>query len=340
MPSTNATGAGRRRVLLLAALAVVLAVAMHRWRPDAPPPADVAADGASASARADTAREVRGDSAERAWVEATLERWNAGQRWAVVFATDSTAEFHDVALGDSAAADVLEALVHLPTLRDSAGGIELLGGPAASRALLAGRVDSVLRAAAEDQTGGCLFPPVLPLRRTAGTGGWSHGFVPGMASFVPPSDTNAAAHRAEALRLLAALRDTTEDGKPVDSLPAGAWDEPSLRRWRADGLEILVASRRRAIRHEAAGLDGEERQLLIADREDGASAPFTTRFDWHARSWPDEESGAWVDAAMRVGPRRRFVFLMGFRGKEGGAGSLLARSQGAWREAVSWSWGC
>ena len=43
---------------------------------------------------------------------------------------------------------------------------------------------------------------------------------------------------------------------------------------------------------------------------------------------------------MRVGPRRRFVFLLGFRGKEGGAGSMLAHSSAGWREALSWSWGC
>ena len=345
MSSAIASGASRRRLLFLATLALVLAVAMHEWQPDpdAPAAAPVAAasDSASGRAPADTTREVRGDSAERAWVEETLQRWNREQRWMVAFATDSSAEFHEVVLGDSSARDVLEAFVHLPALRDSTATIELLGGPAPARARLAGPMDSVLRAAAEDQTGGCLFPPILRLRHAAGTPSWQRGFVPGMASFVAPTDTNAVAHRAEALRLFAALRDTTEDGAPADSLPTGPWGDPSLRSWRADGLEILVASRRRAIRG-GDGVDhgGEERQLVIADREDGASTPFTRRFDWRARAWPDEESDAWVEAAMRVGPRRRFVFLMGYRGKEGGAGSVLARGEGEWREAVGWSWGC
>ena len=178
------------------------------------------------------------------------------------------------------------------------------------------------------------------MRQTAGPAGTGYGFVPGMAQLVPPADTNAVAHRAEALRLLAALPDTVVLRELLDSLGGVAWSEPSLELWREDGLEILIARRRRAMRIPGDYERWVEEELVIAERPAGSAGAFERGYGWHTAYDPDETSSMWIESGWRVGPRRRFALMAGYEGKEGGGGALLVRGPDGWHEAVSWSSGC
>lgn len=329
--------------ILLATLAVVLFVALYRWDPwgDEPVPSGVAAAG-SAIRTGPAAMDPHADSAERAYTEQLAREWLGPQRWHVGAYSDSAVEFIPVSIADTSATDIARAFVTLGALRDSAAEIELVGGAGRRAMLAATNLDSVVRVGARDNAGGCSIPLMLPIRRgVADTAGFVGGFVPGEVTLLAPADTNAVVHRDEALRLLAALPDSEVDRALRDSLGAAAWSAPSLELWRADSLELLVASRRRAVLADGKSEHWVEEELVIAERPTGSTAPFARTYGWHSAYDTDETSSMWIVTGLRVGARRRFVFLTGFEGKESSGGSLLVRgADGGWHDAVNWSTGC
>ena len=352
MPELDILSRVRRlRVLVLVAIAA-LAIAMYDRRPRSAPPAPTPARPVVATVAPDTPAaaalhaRAEADSAEAARAAALTREWLGPQRWMVSNAGDTTAQMTEVALEDSTAADLMDAFVTIGTLRDSArrdsaGQIELLGGAAPGRAVLVGDVDSLVRAGVRESMDGCSVSLMMPVRLTSASAPWAVGFVPGMVSFVTPSDTGGARPRAEALRLLEALPDS-QISVSLDSLRTVAWSAPDVTVWRDGELEVLAASRRRVWPPSGYALYVEE-ELVVAERPAGAAQAFAVVLPWHVAYDPDQTSSAWVEAALRVGPARRFALLMGYRGKEGGGGSLFVRrpsAPGTWKDAVSWSSGC
>ena len=329
--------------ILLATLAVVLFGAVYQWDPwdGEPVPTGVApADSASATAHAALV-DPAADSAERAGVEALAREWLGPQRWHVGPYSDSTFEFIPVTLADTSDADLARAFVTLGALRDSAAAIELVGGIGGPATLVATNLDSIVRVGAKDNWGGCSIPLMLPMRRSVDTASFVGGFVPGMVTLVAPVDTNAVAHREEALRLLAALPDSVVVPDPLDSLRGAAWTAPSLELWHADSLELLVASRRRATLFEGKYEHYVEEQLVIAERPLGSAGRFVRRLAWHTAYDTDETNSMWIVTGARVGPRHRFAFLVGYEGKESTGESFMVRAaDGRWYDAVMWSTGC
>ena len=328
--------------ILLAALAVVLFVAVYQWDPwDGArlPNSLVPTDSASASAHAVV--DPAADSAERAGVEELARDWLGPRRWHVGPYSDSTLEFIPVTIVDSSDAELAGAFVSLRALRDSAAPIELLGAPGARATLAATNLDSIVRVGARDNWGGCSIPLMLPVRRGADTASFIGGFVPGMVTIVAPVDTNAVAHRDEALRLLAGLPDSAVMSEVLDSLRGAAWSAPSLELWQVDSLELLVAQRRRATLFEGKYEHFVQEQLVIAERALGSARPFARAYGWHTAYDTDETDSMWIVTGVRVGPRHRFAFLVGYEGKESTSESFLVRSaDGRWYDAAIWSTGC
>jgi PAS domain-containing protein len=336
--------ATRRLLLLVILLAAVAALGLQdRW-PSSAAPVPVATtqsplrtpDSMTTVQRQAKAKQ---DSSDHAQVEWLIHRWLGPERWVATAAGDSSVELIEAGLVDSSAADLMQAFVSIPTLRDSAGQIELVGGSPAARAILVGNVDSLVREEAQRRMGGCLLPVTLPVRHLTNAHSAAMGFVPGMVRVVPPIDTALTRYRADAMRLLAALSDSGLYPAIMDSLRGTTWSSPVLTLWRDDERDILVASRRRVKLFDRYEHFIHE-QLVIAERPTGSDTLFTTIYRWASAYDTDETSSMWVERALRVGPAGRFALMLGFRGKEGEDGSLLVRSASQWRDAVRWSQGC
>lgn len=126
------------------------------------------------------------------------------------------------------------------------------------------------------------------------------GAVPGMVTVVPRTRMVEALYRAEGIRLLAALTDSTRAREVLDSVRRAPWSNVDISLWSADDVELLLASRRRQ-HPEGEYAHYAQEQRVIAERPVG-QPDFTAVDEWHTAYDTDETASMWVEDALRVGP--------------------------------------
>jgi hypothetical protein len=341
MPASTSAASNRRSILLVLLAA---ALVMVWWDAEPEPhaattaPRDSTAPARVALTPEQRAESVHEDSVQRAYAAELVRDWLGPQRWIVTPRSDTLVEFTEAQLTDSSVADVMAAFVTIAGLRAAGAQVELLGGATTGRAVLAGNVDSLVKEGVDDRLSGCVMPLVMVLRPVGDAPAWAHGFVPGMVERVAPADGDQS---TVGTRLLEALPDTGDHLYAIDTLRRVPWPPTRVQLWRIaeDDVEVLVASRSRSSGPDGTGQFVHE-QMVLAERPLGTDRPFTTVETWHSAYDTDDTRSQWPEGALRVGPRRRFALLLGFRGKEGGGGTMLMRVEGKWRETVEWSSGC
>jgi hypothetical protein len=141
------------------------------------------------------------------------------------------------------------------------------------------------------------------------------------------------------MRLLNALSDSELYAAYLDSLRSASWSKPDILLWRDEDIDVMVASRRRAVRVGDSERFVQE-QLVIAERPADTQRAFTVIHPWNSVTGIDETSSEWVEAAARLGPARRFTLQFGYAGNEVHGGWLLVRSGKSWLRSLHWSSGC